>query len=110
MIITRARVGASWSCRERDILLIPLSWFLLICANQDTCSLALIFLKDALISLKNMLRGDLTVGVALRGHPSHHPMRCQTTGGHGGPPLQLGRTDPIHPNIDLFTRSNASCR
>jgi hypothetical protein len=38
---------------------------------------------------------NLTVGVALRGHPFSALMRCQTTGGHGGPPLQLGCTDLI---------------
>jgi len=30
---------------------------------------------------------EATVGVALRGHP--FPSMFQTTGGHGGPPLQL---------------------
>ena len=33
----------------------------------------------------------MTVGVALRGHPFHGIMRVRTTGGHGGPPLQLRR-------------------
>jgi len=38
---------------------------------------------------------NLTVGVALRGHPSFDIALVLKTGGHGGPPLQLGCTDLI---------------